>query len=316
MVVYLHYTRIIIMLLFLFVESYSFPSIGGPLHIGGGGSSMKHDAINLPPPSWRSQQNSGLKGQDVTSSQQDNEDSTTQLNVPVLGADIIAEQFGDKPKPGHVPPGSQATPTHPTNSPQFGFPPPQRLFDEQGRPPPSENMNFQRLDHDRGGIPPHGGPPPPDHFRRPPQDQQREWQGRGPPPPPPGREFVRPEFRGPPGPGPGPGGEFGRPSPYSWQRSIATSHRERRPSYEEHRFPPQENPYVYRRPEGADMQRDPRDPRWREGPHPPPRRGQPWEESGGPPPPHPPAPPHARGGPPIREEFPDGRGPPQGAPRR
>ena len=275
---------------------------------------MKRDAINLPPPSWSSQQVTGLKGQDITL-QQDSKDTTAQLNVPVLGADIIAEQFGDKPKPGPVPPGNQGTPTHPTDSPQFGFPPQQRLFDEQGHPPP-ENMSFQRPDHDRGGMPPHGGPPPPDHFRHPPQDQ-REWQGRGGPPPPPGREFVRPEFRGPPPPG----GEFNRPSPYSWQRSGASGFRERRPSYEEHRFPPQEraNPFVYRRPE-AEMQRDPRDPRrsdWREGPHLPPRRGQPWEEGhsgGGGPPPPPAPPPHARG-PPMREEFPD-RGPPQGGPRR
>ena len=295
----------------LLAENYSFPSIGGPLHIGGGGPSTKHDAIHLPPPSWSSQLGPGLKGQD-TSAQQDSKDTTAKLNVPVLGADIIAEQFGDKPKAGPVPPGSQGTPTHPT-SPQFGFPP-QRLFDEQGRPPPPENMSFQRSDHNRGGMPPQGGPPPPDHFRHPPQDQQREWQGRGPPPP--GREFIRPEFRG--GPPPGPAGEFNRPSPYSWQRSVAGSFRERRPSHEEHRFPPQENPYVYRRPE-AEMQRgDPRDPRrpdWREGPHPPPRRGQPWEEghggSGGGPPP----PPHARG-PPMREDFPENRAPPQGVPRR
>ena len=292
----------------MIAESYSFPSIGGPLHIGGGGGelSTKHDAITLPPPSWSSRQIPGSKGPDITL-QQDSKDATAQLNVPVLGADIIAEQFGDKPKLGPVTPGNQETSTHPTDSPQFGFPPQQRPFDDQGHPPPE---SFQRPDHDRGGMPPRGGPPPLNQFRLPPQDQ-REWQGRGPPLP--GREFARPEFRGPPPPG----GEFNRPSPYSWQRSGAANFRERRPSYEDQHFPPQEhaNPYVYRRPEG-EMQRDPRDPRrpdWREGPHPPPRRGQPWEEGlGGPPPPAPP--PHARG-PPMREEFPD-RGPPQAGPRR
>ena len=251
----------------------------------------------------------GSKGQDITS-QDGNKDATAQFNVPVLGADIIAEQFRDKPKPGPVAPGNQGTPTHPTDSPQFGFPPQPRPFDKQGRPLPEGNMPFQRPDHDRGGMPPRGGPPTPDQFRLPRQDQ-REWQGRGPPLP--GREFVRPEFRGPPPPG----SEFNRPSPYSWQRSGAANFRERRPSYEEQHFPPQEhaNPYVYRRPEG-EMQRDPRDPRrpeWREGPHPVPRQGQPWEKghgAGGPPPP-PPPPPHARG-PPMREEFPE-RGP---GPRR
>ena len=288
----------------LLAESYSFPSIGGSLHMGGGGGggpSNQRDAITLPPPSWNSQRTNSSDKLDM-SSQQSSQDSkeAAQFNVPVLGADIIAEQFGDKPKPGPVAPGNQGTPTHPTDSPQFGFPPPQRPFDEQGRPPP-EKMGFHRPDHDRGGMPQHG-PPPPDQFRHPPLDQ-RDWHGRGPPP---GREFGRPEFRGPPPPG-----EFNRPSPYSWQRSGAANFRERRPSYDEHRFPPQEhaNPYVYRRPE-PELQRDPRDPRrpdWREGPRPPPRQQQPWDEGRGPPPP-----PHARG-PPMREEFPE-RGPPQGGP--
>ena len=262
---------------------------------------MKRDAITLPPPSWSSQHLGGVKDQDL-SSQLDGK-GTAQLNVPVLGADIIAEQFGDKPKPTPVAPGNQGTPTHAINSPQFSFPPHQRPFDEQGRPP-HEIMGLQRPDRDRGGPPPLGGPPPPEHFRHPPPDQ-RDWPGRGPAPP--GRELGRPEFRGPPPPG-----EFNRPSPYSWQRSGAGNVRERRPSYDEHRFPPHEhaNPYVYRRPEPELQQRDPRDPRrpdWREGPHPPPRRQPPWEDGHG-------GPPHARG-PPMRDDFQD-RGPPQGGPRR
>lgn len=261
----------------------------------GGGSANQRQAITLPPPSWSSQHHStqGM-GANIESSQQSSQEKdVTPLNVPVLGADIIAEQFRDKPKPPAAPVASdnQATPTtHPPDGP-FNFPQ-QRPFDEQGRRPP-ENMNFHLPDRERGGMPLQGPPPPPppENFRHPPPDQ-REWHSRGPPP---GREFVRPEFRGPPPPG-----EFNRPSPYSWQRS-ATNFRERRPSYEEHRFPPLEhaNPYVYRRPE-PEPQRDPRDqhrPDWREGP-PPPRRQPTWEEGRGPPHQQPP---------PMREEFP-GRG--------
>ena len=260
---------------------------GNQFHIGGG-ASVQRDAITLPPPSWSSQKPVGHGEQGSSSQQPDQDKEATPLNVPVLGADIIAEQFAKSSAPT-VAPGNQATPTSlPSDSP-FNLPP-KRPFDEQGFPPP-ESMNFHRPDQGllSQGPPP---PPPPEQFRHPPPDQ-REWPGRGPPPPP-GRDIVRPEFRGPPPPG-----EFNRPSPYSWQRSAA-NFRERRPSYEEQRFPPQEhgNPYVYRRPE-PEQQRDPRDPRrpdWREGPTPPTRQG-PWDEGHGPPPPHP--------RPPMREEFPD-----------
>ena len=260
----------------------------------GSGTANQREAITLPPPSWSSQHLSshGVRVKDE-SSQQANQKDATPLNVPVLGADIIAEQFRDKPKPPAAPvaPDNQTTPTtHPPDGP-FNFPL-QRPFDVQGQPPP-ESMNFHHPDQERGGIPLQG-PPPPEHFRHPPPDQ-REWHNRGPPP---GRELVRPEFRGPPPPS-----EFNRPSPYSWQRSASNNMRERRPSYDEHRFPPPEhaNPYVYRRPE-PEPQRDPRDqhrPDWREGP-PPPRRQPPWEEGQIPPSQQPP---------PMREEFP-GRGGP------
>ena len=170
---------------------------------------MKCDTITHPPPSWYSQQITGSKGQDIAlqQSSQKGKDTIAQLDVPVLGADIIAKQFGDKPKPGHVAPSNQGTPTHPTDSTKFGFPPQRRPFNEQGHPPP-EN---QHPDHDRRGMPPHSGPPPYDHFGCP-LPYQREWQGKGPPP---GREFGHPEFQCLPPPG----GEFNQPSPYSWQRS-------------------------------------------------------------------------------------------------
>ena len=275
---------------------------GSHLHLGGGATNQR-DAITLPPPSWSSQrQLSAIKVEQDTSQQTAEGKADTPLNVPVLGADIIAEQFGDKPKVPTAPvaPGNQATPTSvPSDSP-FSMPPQRRPFDEQGHPPP-DNMNFPHPNMERVGISLQGAPPPPpDQFRHPPPDQ-REWHGRGPPPP--GREFVRPEFRGPPT------SEFNRSSPYSWQRNAPSTFRERRPSYDEHRFPPQDhaNPYVYRRPE-PEQQRDPRDPRrpdWREGPAPP-RRQQPWDEGQG-------APPHSRPAP-MREEFPERAGP--GAPRR
>ena len=251
----------------------------------------QRDAITLPPPTWSSQFRA-IKVEEDSSKQQPSQDKDRPpLNVPVLGADIIAEQFGDKPKLPTAP-APEAEQTTPTAGSPFSLPM-KRVFDDQGRPPP----DFRPPELNRGGMPPPIPPHPmPGQFRHPPLDQM-EWR------PPPRREFIRPEFRGPPPPG-----EFNRPSPYSWQRTT-TNFRERRPSYEDHRLPPQElsNPYVYRRPE-PEPQRDPRDPRrpdWKEGPPPPQqqqRQHPPWEDG-------PPPPPHSRPNPPMREEFPDRLGP-------
>lgn len=274
--------------LFCTLESYMFPSVGGPL---GGGAPHQRDAITLPPPAWSSHYRAVKVGEDPSSLKQTagQDKDKAPLNVPVLGADIIAEQFGDKPKlpTAAVAHGDLTTPT--ANSP-FNLHM-QRPFDDQGRPPAPD---FRHPEPGRGGILPPGPPHPlPGPFRHPPPDQL-EWR------PPPRRDFIRPVFGGPPPPG-----EFNRPSPYSWQRSAANL-RERRPSYEDHRMPPQEmaNPYVYRRPE-VEPQRDPRRPDWREGP-PQPRQQPPWEQD------H--APPHSRPAPPMREEFPDRPGP--GGPAR
>ena len=220
-------------------------------------SSNSGDAITLPPPqtskNWQRQVPEGSTA-NSNSVQKDNS-LNMDIGIPVLGADIIAEQFGDSVKKTPIANlGSQ-----PPNQPPSVAPPTlnQRSFDSGGRgdkppflvpheqagmrgPPPSVPSPGDRIPPQQQG--------PPNRFRHP-SDHGREWMGG---------DFGRPgpgEF--PPPRRPGEFGERGRPGPFSWQR---VDYRERRPSFEdERRFPlepPPHNPYVYRR---ADN--EPRDPR-------------------------------------------------------
>ena len=246
-------------------EVYSLPGMGAAKSGGSfaitlpppSSNQNSGDAITLPPPqtskNWQRQAPEGTTASN-NSVQKDSSLNMDIGGIPVLGADIIAEQFGDSvKKPSVANLGNQ-----PQNQPPSVAPPNlnQRPFDSGGR---GDKPPFL-APHEQAGV--RGPPPvpspgerippqqqgPPNRFRHP-SDHGREWMGG---------DFGRP------GPGdfpplrrPGEFGERGRPGPFSWQR---VDYRERRPSYEEERrFPPElppHNPYVYRR---ADN--EPRDPR-------------------------------------------------------
>ena len=218
------------------------------MHRGGGPNS----AITLPPPSWAVSNQTAVQSGAAAGGTEDENRAAVKVEVPVLGADIIAETFGSvagiKPPPqsSNFPP---QPPPFPSEGPGRRFPP-FRPFEDTNRPP-LVGGGVPPPEHDERGPPAPPNRPmiqeplPPDQFR----DPQRDWQERG--------DFARPEF-GRPHPG-----EFSRPnsSPFSWQRSDYNH--ERRSSFEgDHRhFPPHEppyNPYVYRRPDSEQDQRDPR----------------------------------------------------------
>lgn len=161
-------------------------------------------------------------------------------DIAVLGADIIAETFGELAKKSLMQMKSTAPPEEASRG---------NILNPEGGPPPP----FQ--------TPPPLMPPGQPHQEVAPPPSKLEWNPRMGVGVSPNRrgsagQEYRPEMRPP--------GDFQHhsQSPFSWQRSAYA--RERRPSYEEFRQDfPQQNPYVYRRPDneqppGSILQRDPR----------------------------------------------------------
>ena len=217
-------------------------------------SMKKSSAITLPPPSFQKNPTpSGWPGGD-----RDIQNmrpipglwQTSNTEITVLGADIIAATFGGEnvkktiqapaPQGQYIPKGSAIPSMEPPSfQPSSGPPnmlPPTSITMGGVRPP--ANVSFP------------GPPMQPGMFN--PQQQQMPLtplDKPGWPPRPRGPEFPPTT---PPGNFPGI-----RPSPYSWQRPNL-----RRPSFEEerqhhpHGFPPlhfpesSQNPYVYRRTDG------------------------------------------------------------------
>lgn len=211
--------------------SYSLPGIGASSHLRGpsaiklppppsssGPPSVQHhrsmDAISLPPPMAAANTRDSrfpppaavAGGADVKRE----DGSSSQVEVPVLGADIIAKQFGggeskpplhDQEASGPAPSQSQAGGA-PRNNPRSQFTHLQnfnpRLFDDQAAPPPHPVFN-QEHPGMRGRPPPPnemsgggeggGGGHRPEQFRGPPHSsshhERPDWGGG----PPPDREF-------------------------------------------------------------------------------------------------------------------------------
>lgn len=196
-------------------------------------------------------------------------------DIAVLGADIIAETFGDLIKKGVVPPGKVLTPDDKNRS--LASP----VVASPSFPPPPSSSSVPQIEQ-REFPNQHQAPGP---FNQPGPPDKGEWNPRlGPPPPRRGRGGMRQNFGWPDGRPPPP--DF-HPSPFSWQRP---DYRERHPSFDEDRpfqqeFPPPQNPYSYRKPDieppPPPKQQDPRllagDPRKARG-----KGGPPAPSDGGP----------------------------------
>ena len=267
-----------------------------------GGKSGRHDsqAITLPPPNARrpgpadagglllgpppsnsaARQQQGRPTATAASDALDMPD--VEFQVPILGADIIAETFSEGNKVEPIAPplpngavdfgqrsyGSPHMGNEPPSLPPFGaggLPPPQRPgFPGVGGRPGSERPGGELR-------PPHAAPPP-GHY------------GGDQVPPPHERGFQGPNMRGRGGgggewadrnqydrneeffPARPPRGEFGAErgrttNPFSWQRADYRGGEGRRQFDDDQRhFPhdPMHNPYVYRRREEPDHHHDPR----------------------------------------------------------